>query len=40
MRPIHATSRLPYPRRRRIDLRRARVTAYAVFLVPCGQVLA
>ncbi len=37
---FRSAHRLPYPRRR-IDLRRARVTnAYAVFLVPCGQVLA
>ena len=33
--------RPPYPRRRSIDLRRARVTrAYAIFFVPCGLVLA
>ena len=32
---------LPPLRRRTIDLQRARVTsAYAVFLVPCGRVLA
>ena len=41
MKEIEPLPALPLSGCRPIDLRRARVTAaYAVFLVPCGQVLA